>query len=92
MKVYRQHRCDRTHKRYNTFIRCAIPRACVVGDGPHAVIAWCTYEPMVMLFDNQAVAEDRLDMLACDGQCTFKHELVTIDLAHQRRMDSLYAH
>jgi hypothetical protein len=91
VKTYRQHRCGRNHQRYNTFIRCAIPRAHVIGDGRYAVIAWCHHEPTVFLYDNEAVAEDRLDMLLCDGACTFKHELVQIDLDHQRRMDALYA-
>ncbi|MGP4058498.1 hypothetical protein ACTWP6_27360 [Mycobacterium sp. 4D054] len=85
MKIYTRHRCDRNHTTARAFVKCAVPRASIVGNGEYATIYWCEYPAAVLLSTDEDAAVDRLDD-ACDGRCVFRHEVIKIDLENQKRM------
>ena len=82
MKTWRQHNCTRQHRTYNKLARCMVPHAeWVTGEGPYAVISWCTV-PTIRLRQTIAEAEtarERIDLTGCCGEgCTHRHDLVVI--------------
>lgn len=89
VKVYIRHRCGRTHKTPRTFLRCAMPRATIHGDGQYATICRCRYPAIVLLSQDEDRAIHHLAS-ECDSGCHFFHETVTIDLTQQTRDSYAY--
>lgn len=80
--VWRRHRCGRSHRTPETFLRCAIPRlAWVTGQGRMAVIAWCR-TPTATLWDSHDEAFKALefiDSFGCGGGCHRRHQVVAVE-------------
>lgn len=79
IKTYRRHGCTSKHRTYNKFCCCAFKRAAwVSGEGPFALIAWCSI-PTISLWPTREHAEAALaDLGFCGGRCTGRHEVVMI--------------
>lgn len=81
VKIYRQHRCRRTHPTYRRFARCALPRlASVSGEGAYAVVAWCG-PGSAQLYENPDAADIGkriIDKERCCNVCRNRHEIIQL--------------
>jgi hypothetical protein len=84
-KLYRAHRCSKTHKSGLTFARCLWPNGTIYDDGEFAVISRCPghFWPTVNLYaDIESASNDRwLADEYCGEHCGHRHELVGLVLA-----------
>ncbi|EME65371.1 hypothetical protein G352_10307 [Rhodococcus ruber BKS 20-38] len=57
----RNHKCDRTHRKYRALAKCLCPNAQFEDDdreGPYAFIAWVDRWPTIVLCDTLEVAQE----------------------------------
>lgn len=86
MRVYRHHRCDRRHRTYLAWCRCAYPHAHVAGDGAHASRSRCGHPHTIHLHGTPQEAEQQrewIDRNACGGRCIREHDTFTIYLGSE---------
>lgn len=82
-KIYRQHRCDRKHRKYNAMAKCIWPRAeWIVGEGPFASVAYCRVTTVELFADEDraAAAKRMIDSTGCGGMCSKRHEIIELAL------------
>lgn len=80
--VYRQHKCARRHRTFQTFAKCVWPRAAwIAGTGPFAVVAYCRHIT-VTLHPDAETAQAALAVIdggGCGGRCSRHHRLVRLE-------------
>lgn len=94
LKVYREHECDRVHRSFLSFARCAMSWAHPVtqgepGETPYALITRCQprtlyVPPRVSLWTTQQMAELQSTAL-CGGGCKYAtqgrfHEVIRLEM------------
>jgi hypothetical protein len=82
VKVYRRHCCERSHRTYRTLAKCIWRRAAwIAGEGPFALLAWCRALTVTLhaTHDDALEAKRTIDLSACGGRCTGRHEIIRLD-------------
>ena len=82
-KIYRRHNCERQHRSYETFAKCAFRRAVwITGSGQYALVARCRALTVTLWEDPQdaEMRKEFIDKTACGGMCTRDHEIIQLEL------------
>lgn len=83
MKVYRQHRCSKTHRKYLAMAKCIWPRAeWISGNGPYALLARCRVLTVTLHQEEDSALRYKamIDSTGCGGMCVQDHEIVRLEL------------